>query len=374
MFASQPDSKRSVTPKLACAVCSALLLAACGSGDGAGSPSEIGPSATFTGIGSLPGDASSQAIAVSADGVVVVGSSKAASGKSQAFRWSALEGMSGLGFMAGGTTSIALAVSADGSVVVGNGDAMSAGSAVFRWSASTGLVHLNPLATSNLCAAGGVSGDGSVVVGTCLTTGSSAFRWTESTGMVSLGQFGTGSNRTSNACAITADGAVIVGIGHPVLTGAVVWTSAGDSRILGKVSGDISAGAFAVSRDGRVIVGSSTEPSVHQRAFRWTSEAGMTAIASSTASLSDSIALAVSGDGQVIVGWGTTPAGEAALIWDEQHGLRQLQAVLEMDYRTTISGWKLSRATGISDDGRIIVGFGTNPSGQSEGWVLKLPN
>lgn len=374
MFDRQHYATRFVTLNFACAVCSAMLLSACGSGAGGGSPGATVSPATFTGIGFLPGGTSSQAIAVSQDGLVVVGGSVVASGRSQAFRWSARDGMAGLGLMPGGSSSIALAVSADGSAVVGYGDALSAGSAAFRWSASTGLVQLTPLGNSSLCSAGGVSGDGSVVVGTCLAIGNTAFRWTDSTGMVSLGQFGTGSNRTSNATAISSDGAVIVGIGHPVLTGAVMWTSAGDSRVLGKVPGDLSAAASAVSRDGSVVVGDSTEPSVHRRAFRWASGTGMTAISSSTDSLSDSIALAVSGDGQVVIGWGTTPGGETALIWDELHGMRQLEEALRVDYQTTISGWKLSRATGISDDGRIIVGFGTNPGGQTEGWILKLPN
>ena len=33
------------------------------------------------------------------------------------------------------------------------------------------------------------------------------------------------------------------------------------------------------------------------------------------------------------------------------------------------SGWRLTAATGISDDGEVIVGTGFNPSGFEEGWV-----
>lgn len=364
-----------MVPKLAFAVCSTLLLTACFvSGDGASPPGENGPAATFAGIGFLPGDTASQANAVSGDGVVVVGDSKAASGTFRAFRWSTAAGMEDLGFLPGGTFSHARAVSADGSIVVGDGAALFTGSAVFRWSPDTGPMHLEPLANSNLCSASGISGDGSMVVGTCLTSGNSAFRWTGSSGMVSLGQFGGGSNRTSNALAISADGTTIVGMGHPSLSGAVAWTSAADASILGWIPGDISAAALAVSRDGSVVAGYSTEPSSHRRAFRWTRQTGMSAISASTEALPDSIASAVSGDGQVIVGWGTTPDGETALIWDEHHGMRQLEAVLRSDYQTTPSGWKLLRATGISDDGRTIVGFGINPRGQNEGWLLKFAN
>jgi len=357
-------------------ICSVLLLAACAAcgGGGAGAPQGVPPTVAFTGIGSLPGDVSSQASAVSADGLVVVGISTSVSGKAQAIRWSASQGLTGLGFMAGGTSSNARAVSADGSVIVGDGDAKDAGMAVFRWQATTGATQLKALSDSSLCAAAGVSGDGKVVVGTCLTIGNSAFRWTEVTGMVSLGQFGTGSNRTSNALAISNDASTIVGMGHPVLTGALLWNSVGEAFVLGLLPGDISAAATAVSRDGSTVVGYSTQSSSHPRAFRWTPQTGMAAIASTTDSLTDVIASSVSGDGQVIVGWGNTPNGESALIWDESHGMRRLEDMLKADYQTKIAGWVLARATAISDDGRSIAGMGVNPGGNTEGWILRLPN
>jgi probable HAF family extracellular repeat protein len=273
-----------------------------------------------------------------------------------------------------GSSSNARAVSGDGKVVIGDGSDENLLSTVFRWSAGTGLVELKSLANSSICSAGGVSGDGNTVVGTCLTPGNSAFRWTEASGMVALGQFGTGSNRTSNALAISGDASTIVGRGHPVLTGAVLWNSNGESSILGSLPGDYSAAATAVSRDGSVVVGYSIQQSSHPRPFSWTRQSGMLAIASTTDSLTDITATAVSGDGRVIVGWGTTPTGETALIWDELHGMRRLEDALKNDYETTIKGWTLSRATSVSDDGRTIVGLGVNPGGNAEAWILKLPN
>ena len=357
--------------RLACAVGSAALLAAClGGGDGAVSPTVDDQSAVFTHIGFLPNAVSSQATAVSGNGLVVVGSSTSISGKSEAFRWSSSNGMTSLGLMESGSFSSACAVSADGSVIVGDGDSRNAGSTVFRWSATTGLVQLNALANSSLCVAGGVSGDGNTVVGTCLIAGNSGFRWTESSGMVSLGQFGGGSNRTSNALAISSDGGTVVGIGHPVLTGALIWSLGSEPNLLGALPGDVSAAADSVSRDGSVVVGYSTNPSSHQRAFRWTRQTGMMALVSTTAVLGDVIATAVSGDGRTVVGWGNTLAGETALVWDEAHGIRRLVDVLKLDYQTTLTGWTLSRATGISEDGRTMVGFGVNPDGSTEGWAL----
>lgn len=368
-------STRLVPPLLAAALCSLAWLTLCGGcGGNAGGSDSTPPTAAFTNIGPLPGDVSSQATAVSANGVVVVGISKSASGKSRAFRWTALEGLTDLGLLPGGTSASARAVSADGSVIVGDGDAQDASSAVFRWRASTGLVQLPALANARLCVAGDVSGDGNTVVGTCLTAGNSAFRWTEGGAMVALGQFGGGSNRTSNATAISTDASTIVGFGHPVLTGAVLWNALGEASVLGMPAGDSSAAASAVSRDGSVVVGDSLQASSQRRAFRWTRQTGITPIASTSDSLLDVFASAVSGDGLVIAGWGNTPNGETALLWDEPHGMRRLDAVLKTDYQTTISGWTLSRATALSDDGRTIVGFGVNPSGVVEGWVLKLAN
>ena len=353
---------------------STLVVCVCfGCGGSAAPPSGSSPLATFTRLGFLASDVASQANAVSADGLMVVGSSQSASGKSRPFRWRAEEGMVDLGLLHGGTTGKARAVSANGDFVVGDGDVQGSSSAVFRWSKSTGLVQLKALSDSTLCAVGGVSGDGNVVVGTCLVVGNSAFRWTESSGMVALGQFGGGSSRSSNALAISSDAGTVVGIGHPVLTGAMIWHPAGEVSLLGTLPGDVSAAATAVSRNGGVVVGYSTDPSSHQRAFRWTQQSGMVALPTTTDQLYDVIASATSGDGQLVVGWGNMPTGETALVWDELHGMRRLDDVLIAEYQTKIEGWSLSRATAVSDDGRTITGFGITPEGRTEAWIVSLP-
>jgi len=56
------------------------------------------------------------------------------------------------------------------------------------------------------------------------------------------------------------------------------------------------------------------------------------------------------------------------------HGWRKLDAVLATDYQTQITGWILTRATAISDNAQAIAGYGTNPQGQTEAWIVKLPN
>lgn len=362
--------------KFAWLIGGALPLAACLGGGGDNAPPV--QRTAFRNLGFLPGYASSQAIAVSSEGTVVVGTTTTAAGNRQAFRWSAQQGMVGLGFMPGGTSSVATAVSANGAVIVGGGDATNSDpptpSAVFRWTADVGLQRVDSLPGSYLCSAGGVSGDGAAVVGTCLQFNNTAFRWTASTGSIALGRFGGGSNQQSAAVAISLDGAVIVGAGHPSLTGAVMWAADGSPTILGKLPGDAEGTATAVSRDGSVVVGSSMDNARNFRAFRWTQQTGMVDLGNSVNGLLGSFATSVSGNGRIIVGWGPTATGDVALIWDMDHGLRLLDAALLADYQTQITGWKLTRATAISDDAHTIAGYGTNPQGQTEAWIVKLPD
>jgi len=53
--------------------------------------------------------------------------------------------------------------------------------------------------------------------------------------------------------------------------------------------------------------------------------------------------------------------------------MRNLQDVLVNDYQLDLTGWTLGWATGISDDGKTIVGWGTNPSGFNESWIAHIP-
>jgi len=122
-----------------------------------------------------------------------------------------------------------------------------------------------------------------------------------------------------------------------------------------------------------VIVGSSTDDSQRSRAFRWTQQMGMMALPDASSGMFG-MASGVSGDGQIVVGSTTSAAGEAAAIWDAEHGTRLLETVLSSEFPTDIGGWNLVRATAISDDGHTIVGYGTNPGGQTEGWAVRLPD
>ena len=351
------------------------LLAASLAGCGDDSPPVV--QATFRSLGFLPGYAASHPAAVSADGTVVVGLVTTAAGSRQAFRWNVQQGMVGLGYLPGGVSSMATAVSADGTVIVGVGDASGSGSstlsAAFRWTPAAGVRQVEALPGSTLCSAAGVSGDGATVVGTCLQVNNTAYRWTAGTGAVALTRFGGGSNQQSSAAALSLDAALVVGAGHPVLTGAVTWAVDGSSTVLGMLAGDADATATAASRDGSTVVGASRSSAGSYRAFRWTRQTGMVALGNDVAGLLGGYATSVSGDGRLIVGWGSAATGDVALVWDVEHGVRLLESALLADHQTQIPGWKLARATAVSDDGRTIAGYGVNPQGATEAWIVTLP-
>lgn len=50
-----------------------------------------------------------------------------------------------------------------------------------------------------------------------------------------------------------------------------------------------------------------------------------------------------------------------------------LEQVLTSSYGLDLTGWTLSVANGISNDGKSIVGYGSNPLGQTEAWIATVP-
>ena len=333
----------------------------------------IDRSGSFAALGSLPGYLGSEASAVSADGRVVAGSSRSRAGSTQAFRWTSPEGMAALGFLPQGSFSSATAISADGAVIVGNADGGNpSGLHAFRWTLDLGLTQLAGLPNAVVCAANAVSADGSVVAGTCLAPMNEAFRWTPAAGAIGLGRFGTGSNSTSTASAVSGDGAFIGGAGHPALTGAVVWDASNVPRIIGGLPGDTGGAITALSRDGMVAAGISVNAAGHERAFRWTSTVEIVPLATGT--FVATIATAISADGRRITGWAGRESGgpDTAVVWDESGALRAVSDLLSSDGQAASAGWSLTRARGISADGRVIVGEGIDPEGTGRGWIVTL--
>lgn len=347
--------------------------------------SDVLASASFQGLGDLTGGAfSSKALAVSADGLVVVGSSSSSLG-TEAFRWSLADGLMGLGDLAGGDfLSEANDVSADGSVIVGAGWSTS-GPEGFRWVAGGGMSGLGDLPGGTFNSLGqGVSADGSVVVGTSSSsqgTNAEAFRWSQADGISGLGSL-PGPVFESSASDISGDGTVIVGtsISSNGSLLAYRWTEA-DGMVAIDTSpnaGDTPSTARAISTDGSTIVGWR-----NNQAYRWTSGDGIVALDQLPGGGpgNTSLAWGVSGDGSVVVGnstlvYQTSPSSfdieHHAFIWDQVNGIQALQDVLA-GLGLDLTGWTLTEATGISDDGLTIVGTGINPNGDTEAFIAHLP-
>ena len=372
-------------------------------------------------LGLLSGYGNSEALAISRDGMVIVGDSNYSGGSyPQAFRWTALGGMVGLGGIAGASTiySIAKAVNADGSIIVGQAFGESGCCEAFRWAASgpnAGMYSLYELLKAGhvdlgaitLNDATGVSADGTFITGTTnyisalggyqpyvarLIDGSvtsttpppaasPASPVTSTTPVVApapasvsgLGFIGTGGVTPSSVGeGVSDDGAVAVGSSTDTLgrVQAFRWTAAGGMAGLGFLGGSTpSSDAHAISADGSTIVGESTDsdPSVGAEAFRWTAAGGMVGLGFLEAGLVDptSRANAVSWDGTTIVG-----GSSYALSTNQLQAFRWTAAtgMLRLGFVADASGYAsngFSVATGVSADGAVIVGYG-NAAADSE--------
>jgi probable HAF family extracellular repeat protein len=130
--------------------------------------------------------------------------------------------------------------------------------------------------------------------------------------------------------------------------------------------------AQGVSADGSVVVGRGSGPSGRE-AFRW-ENGSMVGLGDLSGGGFWSEARAVSADGSVVVGYGHGSSGQAAFLWDAANNMRNLQDVLvnEHGLASSLAGWVLHVASGISADGKTIVGWGQNPSGLVESWLVRL--
>ena len=243
---------------------------------------------TLIDLGTLghPDVPTSVAYDVSGDGLTVVGSVNRISGAApggptmEAFVWKNGQ-MLGLGNLPGGVFSEARAVSANGGVVVGYSGTSSKTEA-FRWEEGT-MVGIGDLPGGTFSSkAMGVSADGSVIVGVANSGQSEAFRW-ENQAMTGLGYL-PGSNY-SQANAVSGDGAVVVGyVATPArTTDAFIWNAYNGMRKLQDVlvyelgmakelAGWQLNRAASISPDARTIVGTGTNPSGYEEAWRVTLE------------------------------------------------------------------------------------------------------
>jgi probable HAF family extracellular repeat protein len=272
-------------------------------------------SGAITGLGTLLGPASgavqSYAFAIN-DAGVVVGQSNGPGGASQAFSWQSGT-MSGLGFLGSGASG------AQSSYAYGINDA-------------------------------------GVVVGTSLTGGvRQAFRYDGT--MSAIG----GLTGTSSAEAINTGGDVAgyaAGQAFILTSSGVAWLgSLGPSP-----SGFALSYAYGIN-DLQEVVGRSTSVASEYAAFIWSAAGGMRSLGDLAGGASNSIAYAVNDSG-VAVGTSYGAAGQEAFVWDAAQGMVSLNTIVD-----GASGWVLREARGINAGGQIV-GYGRNPAGGAEAFLL----
>ena len=201
--------------------------------------------------------------------------------------------------------------------------------------------------------------------------GVQAFRSTATNAVQGLGFFPDGVE--SRALGVSSNGGVVVGYGHHADgVRAFRWTEQGGMQNLGVLTNGAASRAAGVSSDGSTVVGAVEFDNDTERAFRWTAGAGMVDI--SGAGIVYSLATAVSADGSVVVGQmaGTNGVNQA-FVWDDANGMRSIRDLLLAAQVVAVEDWQLGLATGISHDGSIIAGIGTNPDGHPESWRAVLP-
>lgn len=184
---------------------------------------------------------------------------------------------------------------------------------------------------------------------------------------------GTLGGTDSYASGISADGNVVVGhsgISGNTATHAFRWAG-GVTSDLGTLGGTYSE-ASDVSADGSVVVGySDITGNSNFHAFRWTG--GVMSDLGTLVGTDSIFALAVSADGNVVVG-GSFTAGNApyhAFRWTQVDGMQDVATWLAAAGVTLPVGWTLEYATGVSSDGSVLVGYGTNPAGNAEAWLAR---
>ena len=166
-------------------------------------------------------DVESGFVGMSRDGTTIAGnawSSVPTFTSSQAFRWTVADGARGLDFLPGDDTSEALAMSPDGGTVVGlSYNRANQKGRPFRWSAATGTVELPALAGSSLTVPVAVN-DAGVIVGESFGGGTPSF--------------GTVSGATSRVPIVWTDGAPRI-IGGCGAVQSTVTAIANNGTILG---------------------------------------------------------------------------------------------------------------------------------------------
>lgn len=267
-----------------------------------------------------------------------------------------------LGVLPGHNASYATDVGDFGATVAGYSMVANASASVraFRWTPGGGFQSLGLANGASNSHAYAMSADGSVVVGIGATaTGDRSFRWTQVGGMETIGSI---PNSTyARTLATTSDGSILVG--YAGVAGGVhgfVWSAASEALDIGAPGPFNNYIASGVSADGRRIAGYSGG-----LATRWSDEEGFVALGY-LPNGSFSMASGVSDDGAVIVGTAASIGFQElhAFRWTDADGMQDL-GVLPNTF--------ISQAVGTNADGSAIVGTSSHLTSSTPDAMLWTP-
>jgi probable HAF family extracellular repeat protein len=297
-------------------------------------------------LGTLPGDFSSVATAINADGDVV-GWSQGPSG-TRAFLFTDETGMVALPGPPNRPVAFARAISDTGFVV---GTASTGGTDIghaVRWQAGVPQ-DLGTLGTGLFSEANGVN-DAGVTVGQSYTNGGTvlgthAFRFDDVSGMVDL----TPGADSASAQDIN-DAGQVAGWRH-----SRAFRLTGDTFTdLGVPAGFAFSFGFAINASGQVAGHVRSATGSTERIFRYTDGPGMVIIGG-VGSFNRAWDINAAGD---IVGEGRPVAGlQQGFVFTDTDGMRGLNSLVDPD-----EGWFIIGARGINDAGQIAA-FGSGPPG-----------
>lgn len=256
-----------------------------------------------------------------------------------------------------GFLSSAYGVSDDG-IAVGLAYDDGSNAIAFRWSATDGMSRLPVNRPDTFSRANGISHDGSV-----------AFGWNDQqdgyrTGVIWRDGKVTDlvdaeGNPVGEAYAASADGSVVVGGGYYTGNGSEAWrwTAAGGVQPIGILPASPAPGTRAAP---------SREPARLDRRQPATGPAPAGFLPA------ESFAFAVSDDGNVAVGASGSWPVRTASIWTPAGGLVPLADYVAGAGVAIPEGWFLAAGTALSADGLAIGGWGLNPDGIMQAFIIDL--
>lgn len=319
---------------------------------------------SITWLGVLPGDDSSSAKAISSDGKFVVGYSGQPS-EYHPFIWTRDDGLIALPRMTEYGSCVATDVTSTPDLIVcGYCNNQYSNSRPVRWVNYT----LVPIDTSRYPygKAWAISPTGRIAGQVEIPNGNPrAVYWDEQGVMEDISNNGLMWETRG-----ISDDNIIVGYMRPDNTALACFWRAGTIVNISR-SNTTSSISYAVSNDGRVVVGSLADADGQPNAFRW--EDGTSETLGRLPGYRRSFATSTNRDGSVIVGLSDRPLsfgipGFSAFRWTRSEGLRDLNLVYS---NLLTDGSLLYAALDITPDGRYIVGFGFNAATRrTEGYLL----